>query len=581
VYRNANSRSFSYHLNAWEPATFLLRAYSLFGDRKYFDTAYTFSKHWLETFQVPAFSVGLDPDKLDTQYGPTPWYDMGVGLRAYRIAYMLDVIARDPGYPDEDVDLFLRSLKFHLDLLLGEGFFKPHSNHGLYQALGHVAASRRFSDQEFFARHLEIARNRMREMIDQQFHASGMHKEHSPGYHYILMGSFISARESGLIDAEDIFSRISLIEAAMTWLVQPNSEILSFGDTDRRDASSGERYALRFENEELRYLLSAGKYGLPPDKGLRVFDDAGYAFARLYAPDVEQKFENASYLAQIAAFHSRVHKHADHLGFIWFDRKRDILIDPGRYAYAGRTEIGSDLFRQGFWYSDPKRVYVESTRAHNCVEIDGKSYPRRNVEPFGSALRYAGEQSGLAVTDCEVVHPRTTRHRRVLVMAPGHFLLVLDWLHDRTKPHDYRQWFQFAPQWTLEHDDERILARSPEAGGRSAETLTVLDLIDENTLSAPIRGQEEPELQGWMSDAAYSLVPCTSLAVEAPERPMARFATLFVFGDDVVSDRKRTRFNASMRNGAVHWSDGKGEHVLTVEMGEPGTVSAILATTPR
>jgi hypothetical protein len=287
-------------------------------------------------------------------------------------------------------------------------------------------------------------------------------------------------------------------------------------------------------------------------------------------------FINASYLAQIAGFHSRVHKHADHLSFIWYDCRRDILIDPGRFGYVGSNPRGSALFEQGFWYSDPKRIYVESTRAHNCVEIDGESYPRKGVKPFGSALLFAGEQSGLAVTVCEVRHPRGVRHRRVLIMAPGRFLLTLDFLHDRLHHHDYRQWFQFAPQWQLEIGPDGVTALAPAPDDEQAAGLRVFNLLDENTMAKPVRGQEEPHLQGWHSDAANSLKPSASLGVEALDRKIGRFATLLVLDGGARLDKEATRFNATLRHGAVSWSDRHGSHVLILSLDEDGNVQTLL-----
>ena len=593
-----SDRSAAYHLNALEPVTFLLRAFCIYKERRYFDTAFEFCRDWLRTFLPGALLIGHNEDALSKQFGPSAWYDMGVGLRSYRLAYILDYISRDELYTNEDVRLFLDGLIFHLELLRDDDFFRSHNNHGLYQALGYQAASQRFKELDYFQRNFEIARQKTLQMLKQQFHESGIHREHSPGYHYIIMGSFISARESGLIKDQETLESIDRIEAAMTWLVQPNNEILSFGDTDRRDSSSGQRYASRFKNTQLQYLLSGAQFGEAPGFGIKAFEDAGYVFARLNGGEKSSSYKDASYLAQTAAFHSRVHKHADHLSFIWHDRNRDILIDPGRYAYAGRTETGSDLFNQGFWYADPKRIYCESTRAHNCVEIDSKSYPRRSVKPFGSALRYAGEQNGLAVTDCEVTHLRSVRHRRVIVMAPRHFLLVLDWLNDRTAEHDFRQWFQFAPEWIVAPSPNGLVATVPsqEAGVQTGaldpsgvfletpgtpaappEKLSIVNLIDENAFAAPVCGQTEPELQGWMSDAAYSLVPSTSICVEALGRQMGRFATLFCFGEASV-DRAATRFNTTLRAGTVRWRDGGGEHKLALSLGEPGSASAKLTS---
>ncbi len=178
--------------------------------------------------------------------------------------------------------------------------------------------------------------------------------------------------------------------------------------------------------------------------------DEGYVFARSDYP--ETPGAPWWYFAQTASFHSRVHKHADDLSFVWSDRGLPILVDPARFAYSGKTERGSDLAKQGFWYADPKRIYVESTRAHNTVEIDGRSYNRTRT-PYSSALRYAGEQDGLIVTECHHRPAGTVLHIRLLTLAPGRFLLVVDWLFDRSgTAHDFRQHVHFHPDWHVVPD---------------------------------------------------------------------------------------------------------------------------------
>lgn len=48
----------------------------------------------------------------------------------------------------------------------------------------------------------------------------------------------------------------------------------------------------------------------------------------------------------------------------------DIIQEPGRYGYEGRTASDSELRKLGFYYSHPARIYVESPHAHNTLEID-------------------------------------------------------------------------------------------------------------------------------------------------------------------------------------------------------------------
>lgn len=552
---HAHNRSFAYHLNAWGPINEVLMAHSIFGDDRYFEIACVFAREWLEDFQLRAFAIGPDPIALHTAFGPTPWYDMAVGQRAYRLAYIADIVAREPRYDEQDVALLLRSLIFHLHLLSRDDLFRAHNNHGFYQALGELAACRRFRAEPFFTERFEAATQRVCVAIDRQFLPSGIHREHSPGYHLMILSSLIESRESGLITSSNAHERIAAAEEMLTWLVQPDGALLTFGDTDPRRVQH-ERFAVDvFANPQLRYQLSGGAIGERPNRGLFALVDEGYVFARsVYAANAGDPWW---YLAQIAAFHSRTHKHADDLSFVWSDRGAEILIDPGRYAYAGRTEPTSELAKQGFWYSDPKRIYVESTRAHNTVEIDGRAYDRTR-KPYGSGLLGAGQDNGLIVTECDVHHSETVRHRRMLVMAPGGFLLVVDWLLDGAgQAHDFRQHFHFHPEWTVAPDQSgadhfRLIATR----GASGQKLAILPLVPEQGAIRTVRGREEPELLGWYSDKGYSLIPCTTLVSERLGTDRAIFATLFTFATDAKPVPDRMLVSCTRGPATFAWEEG-------------------------
>ncbi len=565
-------RSFTFRLHAWEPLSLLLKGSCTVNDhihcKRYFQASFDYALDWINTFQIPV--IDLDPasllEKEITESESFAWYDMAVGQRIYRLAYILDAVCRDFNYTDEIVTILYRSLQFHHRLLSIDKFFKVHSNHGLYQALGQLAAAKRFADiDEDSGCYFTLATNRLSQLISEHFTIDNIHKEHSPGYHYMILGSLIGARQTNLITNPAISERIEAMEKVLTWMIKPNYYIAPLGDTDPRDMIRGERLARRFKNSSLQAIISKGKIGIDPEPGVCAYYSAGYAFARLFAPNVQSEFVNSSYLAQTACFHSRVHKQADHLSFIWYDKNRDILIDPGCYAYAGRTQTGSDLFNQGFWYSDPKRIYCEITRAHNTLEIDGKSFPRK-VKPFGSALLYAAEEDGCAVTYCEATHFRTIRHNRLLVMGPGRFLLVLDWLYDRSGTfHDYRQYFHFASEWNVLNENGMISAHHPGEETFPPLDMCVTSLIGTTTLSPVVRGQEEPDLLGWLSDKANSLIPTSCFHFHQYSNEPTSFATLFVFGRTLEVDSKMTRFNRSLSAGQVAWKDDQGTMLIQIQ----------------
>ena len=566
-------RSFKVHLHAWEPLSFLLKGSCTVNNltccKRYFQASFDYALDWINTFQIPV--IDLDPasllEKEITESESFAWYDMAVGQRIYRLAYILDTVCRDSNYTDETVQVLYHSLQFHHRLLSIDKFFKVHSNHGLYQALGQLAAAKRFADiDEASASYFTLATNRLSQLISEHFTIDNVHKEHSPGYHYMILGSLIGARQTDLITNREIYERIEAMEKVLTWMIKPNYYVATLGDTDPRDmVVRGERLAQRFKISGLQAIISKGKIGIYPEPGVCAYYSAGYTFARLFAPNVQPEFANSSYLAQTACFHSRVHKQADHLSFIWYDKNRDILVDPGRYAYAGRTQTGSDLFNQGFWYSDPKRIYCEATRSHNTVEIDGKSFPRK-VKPFGSALLYAAEEDGCAVTYCEATHFRTIRHNRLLIMGPGRFLLVLDWLYDRSGTfHDYRQYFHFASEWNVCKQDDTIIADHPGSESLTSLDLCVTSLIKPATLSPVVRGQEEPDLLGWLSDKENSLIPTSCFHFHQYSNEPTSFVTLFVFGKTLEVDQKMTRFNRSLSAGQVAWKDQQGSMLIQIQ----------------
>lgn len=521
----------AFDINSWKPITRLLAAHSLMDARDLFDAAHAVILDWVGTFH-PATETVETPKDLDGFIGQQDdpvWYDMSVGVRTYRLAYVLEVRARDEDASDAELERLAASLYFHLEALTRPKFFKGHSNHGLYQALGQLAAAQRFADWPKMREYAALATRRLNQMIGEHFFASGVHNEHSPGYHYMLLGTFVGARNSGVLTDPAFIAMLERMEEALTWMLLPDSTTVPIGDTDVVSVWRRPALARAYDNRELQYLLSGGKTGVEPEGGVRSWPDAGYAFARLKGEGATSEDPRWSYLAQTAGFHSRTHKQADDMAFHWWDRGRNVLIDAGRYAFAGKTRPDSELFRQGFWYADPKRIHVETTRAHNTVEIDGRSFPRVDVEPYGSGVVQAVEAGGLALLETRLVHFDTVEHRRVLVLKPGEFLLCVDWLKDREgKPHDFAQRFHFAPEFVADAGPRMtIVARATDGLALSAA-----DLTGKASRSAVVRGQVEPGLLGWTADKANSLVPASTFAFEQ-SGAQATFATVFAFAGDL------------------------------------------------
>lgn len=546
----ANNRSWGLVLHSWEPLGISLAAHDNTGGSAHLDFALALALDWLDRFGSPgAVSSSL------------AWYDLAVGTRAYRLAYLLDVVARDPERGDEVVSCLLAGLRLHVAMLADEKRFAGHSNHGIYQIIGQLAMARRFPDLPEVTMAGEQGGNRLAALLDSHFTDEGVHLEHSPQYHRLVLIPLRALWKAGLVTDVRINALCTRIEEALAWFVTPARRFAMFGDTDRvRIAGS---HADRYTSTSLAFAASGGAVGEPPSAVTKAFPESGYVVFRDRWPSGKSDFADCSYLAQTCAFHSRVHKHADDLSFVWYDKGYDILTDAGRFGYVGKTEPGSELAKEGFWYSDPRRIYVESTRAHNTVEIDGLNNPRRGVEPYRSALLQWGERDEVRFSESQIVRGPLS-HTRLLLFLPRHWLIVVDYLADLSpERHDFTQRFHLAPELDLdsrEGDLGSVSAKLP-----SGDALHAVGLVPQAAVP-PVRGVEEPELLGWISPRDGVMEPQWTLGWKACAVSAFTFASLFCFGGSgPLVDPNMNRTDNDAASALFRWEAEDWAHTLTFE----------------
>jgi len=554
------TRSFHFLLHAWDPLSTLLTGLLPLTDPEALPPCISYTKAWLTTFEIPAEIAGVSAVVESARTGANEaWEGMATGMRAFRLAALTEVAARSDAVDDETFASLARALLFHFRILREPSYFQSWSNHGLYQSLGLLSAASRFGWLDAAAGLADTARERLDVLLANHFDADGVHLEHSPTYHANLLGSLIGARNAGLLDGTAAATTIAGAEQVLSWMVTPAGRMVAFGDSWPADVRNDLAGAGRFRDPGLRFLTSEGAIGDPPKPGVVLYRNAGYAFARLYDPAFGEDPRQASYLAQAGAFHSRVHKHADHLTFSWSEGGCDILVQPGRFGYLGRTAPGSALHDKGHWYDDPRRVFVESTRAHNCVEVDGHSHPRRNAKPFGGGVTQADNFRGLVLFQSTAPLDEKVRQQRLLLLKPRDFLLVIDALHGDGAPHAWRQWFQLDGEWEAVN----------EAGGygavAGARTLEVVDLTGRASADPVRRGQTEPDLQGWVSPRDGEMALASSLCFHL-EGPSAEFVTLFSLSGSPVSQADAGAWGPDGR--VLSWSQG-GQRTRVILTGAP------------
>ena len=467
----AGDRSAAFDLHAWKPLDAAMIEYET--------TAAVEWLEWLETIAVD----WIEYTRTTSNDGSMAWYDMSLSLRTPRMLRIAKWSLNAGHYRTAVV--LLGSLCEHLEKLQDPDVFMAQNNHGFYTAAAQLDATKVLgTTTDLLSATSAQGNNRMRTMTGRQFASDGGHREHSPAYHQMLLKSFGSLIQDGIVSDASIVKRIELANYNLAWMITPEAKFVQLGDTESSPVGES---SFVFEDPFAKYVLSGGAQGNPPERDLHVLEQAGYVFVRPSNRPVEKQ----SYLAYMCAFHSRAHKHADDHTFVWWENGVEILIDPGRFGYLDRLPAKSPDRLKGFFYSRPERQYVERTFAHNCLEVDGEDIERRSRKPFGSGVVSAHRNDS---GEFEIVGESPNAkysHRRTLRYMPAEYLEVEDCLVEPTDCETAVSWFNVNRdcEVTVDHNNVEIVL--PHDAGKI--------VVESNGLLVPpVSGQREP-LRGWRS----------------------------------------------------------------------------------
>ena len=425
------------------------------------------------------------------------WKDMAVGRRASIVAFLVNAALRGELVTSDDEMQRLHGLwRVHFERLADDRYFTM-TNHGLAQIHGLMALCRVRPDDPKSPGGVAFAVEKFAALLKSQFDDEGMHREHSPDYHFFVLTTIRTMAATGWYsEFAEISERIRKAEEMVPWLVMPDGRTIPIGDTD-----------VTGPVRSMVPQIAAGDETAP---WVRKFD-IGYGIVRSpwAAPQADQYV-----LFLMGAFHSHHHKHMDDLSVFWNDRGADILIDPGKFSYT-----------PGTW-----REYFLSTRAHNTVEIDDRNFSRQNPDAYGSALRLVEKSSFGFVLEGRAFHPRVkTEHVRQIVFAPQKWLIVIDRLRSQRR-HHYTQWFHFSPSFQVSEAGNGHTAVS------DAVRTTIASAANVPIKSEIVSGVTAPRLQGWTSVGYNRETPCPTLGLSA-DGSNVDMVTVFALDDAEIGIR--------------------------------------------
>ena len=171
--------------------------------------------------------------------------------------------------------------------------------------------------------------------------------------------------------------------------------------------------------------------------------DAGIAIFRDEWKD-SSEYEKMSHLVFHAGYHSSVHKHADDLSFAFNSLGEDILIDPGKYTYSDNV-FGN---------------YFRSSKAHNTITVDNKSYDIKGSEKYGTAIKDHKLTDDYAwITAEHSLFKGVTVSRTMLYIKPN-VIILFDSLNSSTN-HSYQQVLNLGKNFEI--DSKNATSNSVEA----------------------------------------------------------------------------------------------------------------------
>ena len=237
--------------------------------------------------------------------------------------------------------------------------------------------------------------------------------------------------------------------------------------------------ALNVGRDDWKYIATNGHEGTKPELGPSFFFPwAGQLISRSgFDADAHWSFFD------IGPWGSG-HQHNDKLNIAVSAYGRDLLVDAGRFAYTG--EVAAKF-----------RGYATGSKGHNVLLFDGKEQgPGVPVtsSPVSDEDYLITEKYDLARGSFEnfIDLEGTCKHTRTLFYSRGKFWVVVDQV-STNRPRKVEALWHWHPENQVEIENDKVY--SANARGN----LQLIPVGKQNWKVNLVKGQEQPEIQGWYS----------------------------------------------------------------------------------
>jgi hypothetical protein len=453
-----SSRAWRMRLNAWQFMPGILSGYDASHNPEFLRLGIDLALDWIGR-SSQANGKGKGKRKKEA----FAWYDMAVASRAAVLGYLVRA-GDDAGLLKSDErDVLVDSAVEHGGWLADSQHYRRRHNHGLFSDSGLLMLCFQLDGLPECQDWRKLARERFAENLRSTVSASGVHLEHSPSYHFLIVRLL---EQRLLVDADpEMQQLLQRMREAGPWLVQPDGRLPQLGDT--------------FDDPAPAWAVEAAA----KLAGARLFDDIGY-----YSVKTEE-----AQLLVTGAHNSSTHKHQDDLSFVLSEAKRRVFVDSGFLSYD----------------RSPERKYLSSAPAHNVFLAD-ETYTKPAKLPSNS-LRASGAADGwYAVAGDDTHIDPALQHERLWLYRPGNVLLIVDRFQSDAKAHQLTRYFHLA--------SDLKTTPSPQGAkiGKGDFHAELFDASPKPTSVTIAKGVREPPFQGIVSEHEDVLVDAPTLQFRTP-----------------------------------------------------------------
>jgi Heparinase II/III-like protein/Heparinase II/III N-terminus len=413
---------------------------------------------------------------------------------ALRLQYFLRfyIVVKDK-ISEEDRSLLEINMWEHADLLSKDFFHSTNTNHGMFQDIALLQFSTYFKgeNEELCSYYEKLATKRLKEYFENIFTHDGVHKEHSPSYHMLVVSNirrligWMKEIDSNLTtDFQSIYLQA---EEFAKYIIRPDGILPQICDTEPKEVKKSS-YRSLFDSPEYLFSVTSGQKGKPPRENGKVFKEAGYAVFR----DDWMKKKGTTYVLFTAAYNADYHKHSDDLNL---------------YIYSN-GEVITEAGPNGYNYKDPFTKYAYSSFAHNTLIVDGKGLPRTDGtydKVYMSDYKISDEEN--EATGINLRYDGVSHKRKVSYKSKEQLIVSSDAITSDTE-HEYKLLWHTAPDIKTKVNGNFINLF------RKDKKIMEIEIKTSSNFEIKLNsGIVKPKVQGWYFPKMEDKKPLTTIEV--------------------------------------------------------------------